>query len=94
MGTESLIAPGTGELCYRGRHIFMGYMFSPENTAATIDDLGYLHSGDVAEFDSDEDPVIPSPSGSTLLFSPVIYIDDEFVFLNYCFRFHAHHWPH
>mmetsp|Transcript_25559 Transcript_25559/g.55306 ORF Transcript_25559/g.55306 Transcript_25559/m.55306 type:complete len:589 (+) Transcript_25559:157-1923(+) len=54
-GTESMIAPNTGELCYRGRHIFMGYMYMPDKTAETIDDEGYLHSGDVAELDDDVD---------------------------------------
>ena len=38
-------------------------MHNPEDTAKTIDDKGFLHSGDVAEFDSDDHPQIPSPSG-------------------------------
>eukprot|EP01041_Mallomonas_annulata_P003978 gene3978-7922_t len=63
LGTETVIVPGNGELIYRGRHIFMGYMYMPEQTAATIDDEGYLHSGDVAEFDGNDHPEIPSPSG-------------------------------
>jgi long-chain-fatty-acid--CoA ligase ACSBG len=62
-GSESMIAPNTGELCYRGRHIFMGYMYMPDKTAETIDEDGYLHSGDVAEFDDDRDEEIPGPSG-------------------------------
>ncbi len=62
-GTESIIVPSTGELCYRGRHIFMGYMYMPDKTAETIDDEGYLHSGDVAVFDSDVDNDIVGPSG-------------------------------
>jgi len=62
-GTESIIVPSTGELCYRGRHIFMGYMYMADKTAETIDDEGYLHSGDVAVFDSDVDNDIVGPSG-------------------------------
>jgi len=62
-GTETIIAPGTNELCYRGRHIFMGYMYMPEQTASTIDENGFLHSGDVAEFDGNDTPGIPAPSG-------------------------------
>jgi long-chain-fatty-acid--CoA ligase ACSBG len=62
-GTESMIVPSNGELCYRGRHIFMGYMYMPDKTAETIDDEGYLHSGDVAEFDNNNHPNIPAPSG-------------------------------
>ncbi|CAM9855418.1 unnamed protein product [Chrysoparadoxa australica] len=63
-GTESKIAADTGEiLCYRGRHIFMGYMHDPAKTAETIDEEGWLHSGDVAAFDKDEIPGMPAPSG-------------------------------
>jgi long-chain-fatty-acid--CoA ligase ACSBG len=62
-GSESILVPSTGELCYRGRHIFMGYMYMPDKTAETIDDEGFLHSGDVAVFDSDVDPDIVGPSG-------------------------------
>ena len=41
----------------------MGYMYNLENTKSTIDDQGYLHSGDVAAFDSNDHPEVPSPSG-------------------------------
>jgi long-chain-fatty-acid--CoA ligase ACSBG len=62
-GTETMIAPVTNELCYRGRHIFMGYMYMPDKTAETIDDAGFLHSGDVAEFDNNTIPGMVGPSG-------------------------------
>jgi long-chain-fatty-acid--CoA ligase ACSBG len=63
VGTESKIAED-GELCYRGRHIFMGYMYMEQQTRDTIDSEGFLHSGDVAEFDDDNDPrVLNGPSG-------------------------------
>lgn len=62
-GTQSRIDPNNGELSYKGRHIFMGYMYSPAETAATIDDEGYLHSGDVAEFDGHDQADVPKPSG-------------------------------
>ena len=62
-GTESKIDKDTGEICYRGRHIFMGYMYMDEKTVETIDGEGWLHSGDVAKFDDDNDPAIPVPSG-------------------------------
>lgn len=61
-GTQSKIEE-SGEICYRGRHIFMGYMKMPEKTAETIDPEGWLHSGDVAKFDDCDDSEIPSPSG-------------------------------
>ena len=62
-GTETMIAPDSQELCYRGRHIFMGYMYMPDKTAETIDDQGFLHSGDVASFDENHHPEVPRPSG-------------------------------
>ena len=40
-----------GELCYRGYHVMRGYDRSPEATAQTIDDAGWLHSGDIAVMD-------------------------------------------
>ncbi|KAG5188597.1 long chain acyl-CoA synthetase [Tribonema minus] len=62
-GTENKIVADTGELCYRGRHIFMGYMHDPEKTAETIDEEGWLHSGDVATFDDNNRTDMPAPSG-------------------------------
>jgi long-chain-fatty-acid--CoA ligase ACSBG len=63
LGTETMIDSNTGELCYRGRHIFAGYMGMPDKTMETIDPEGWLHSGDVVKIDSDDDPRIPKPSG-------------------------------
>jgi long-chain-fatty-acid--CoA ligase ACSBG len=64
-GTVSKIDPTNGELCYAGRHIFMGYMYMIEETRKTIDDEGFLHSGDVAEFDDNDqnEPGMSKPSG-------------------------------
>jgi long-chain-fatty-acid--CoA ligase ACSBG len=62
-GTESMIAKDTNELCYRGRHIMMGYMYMKDKTDEAIDADGYLHSGDVAEFDENEQKGFTGPSG-------------------------------
>lgn len=52
-GTESKVMEDSGELCYRGRHIFAGYMGREEDTADTIDAEGWLHSGDTATINED-----------------------------------------
>ena len=70
-GTLTKIDPALGELCYNGRHIFMGYMFMPDKTAETFDSEGYLRSGDVAEFDENNHPDIPPPSG---IYSVCVYV--------------------
>lgn len=41
----------------------MGYMYMPEQTADTIDSEGFLHSGDVAEFDDNHRTDVVRPSG-------------------------------
>eukprot|EP01029_Cantina_marsupialis_P009596 TRINITY_DN222_c0_g2_i1.p1 TRINITY_DN222_c0_g2~~TRINITY_DN222_c0_g2_i1.p1 ORF type:complete len:666 (+),score=215.63 TRINITY_DN222_c0_g2_i1:93-2090(+) len=38
---------GRGEVCMRGENVTKGYFRNPEATAATIDEDGWLHSGDI-----------------------------------------------
>ncbi len=40
-----------GELCIRGYSVMKGYWDAPEETARTIDEAGWLHTGDLAMFD-------------------------------------------
>jgi len=42
-----------GEICSRGYGVMAGYWDEPERTAETIDQDGYLHSGDLGEMDAD-----------------------------------------
>ncbi|HEX6291984.1 MAG TPA: long-chain fatty acid--CoA ligase [Herpetosiphonaceae bacterium] len=42
-----------GELLVRGPNVMKGYWNRPDETAATIDDDGWLHTGDIARMDDD-----------------------------------------
>jgi len=43
----------TGEICFRGYHVMQGYYGDPQASAETVDDRGWLHSGDLGWMDAE-----------------------------------------
>ncbi|XP_046664732.1 4-coumarate--CoA ligase-like [Homalodisca vitripennis] len=50
---ENLPPHGSGELCVQGPQVMIGYLNNEQATKETIDEEGWLHTGDVAYYDED-----------------------------------------
>ncbi|XP_035521678.1 long-chain-fatty-acid--CoA ligase ACSBG1 [Morone saxatilis] len=44
---------GTGEICFWGRNIFMGFLNMEDKTREALDEEGWLHSGDLGKIDEE-----------------------------------------
>ena len=48
---KNLPANCSGEICFRGPHLFIGYFHNEEATAKAIDSRGWYHTGDLGHYD-------------------------------------------
>jgi acyl-CoA synthetase (AMP-forming)/AMP-acid ligase II len=54
LANGAMLGPNAeGEVCVRGPQVMKGYLNRPEATAATIDQEGWLHTGDIGYVDED-----------------------------------------
>ena len=44
---------GFGDICLRGRSMMMGYLNDEEKTKETLDEDGWLHTGDLGKVDEE-----------------------------------------
>ncbi|KAL4712632.1 hypothetical protein ACJJTC_007929 [Scirpophaga incertulas] len=51
---DSMSPNGPGEICMRGRHLMMGYLCEEGKTHGTIDEEGWIHSGDIGRVDNND----------------------------------------
>lgn len=77
---------GTGEICFWGRNVFMGFLNMEDKTRDALDEDGWLHSGDLGKIDEEGFLYITGRKKGTAiwankkiacLWSPEIYVHVE-----------------
>ena len=58
---------GIGEVLVRGENVMLGYYKDPETTRATIDEDGWLHTGDLGRLDADGNLYLTGRSKNMIL---------------------------
>lgn len=74
---------GTGEICFWGRNIFMGFLNMEDKTREALDEDGWLHSGDLGKVDEEGFLYITGRIKGT--------ITQEWIILGHCLIFYKVH---
>ena len=73
---------GEGEICVRGRNIFMGYLYREKDTWEVFDGEGYFHTGDKGKLDQNNNLLITGRIKEILITSGGENVDPGLIELN------------
>lgn len=70
---------GEGEVCVRGRSVFMGYLNDFENTKEAIDDERWFHTGDLGTFNNERNLMVTGRVKEIMIMSNGEFITNCYV---------------